>query len=103
MNYRDNTQTHDVTDLEREMLAKHPGIFATMRPAPKEWEPHSFIPVAPEVVLADRRDRYRAAVCDALGQAGWEINSEDELDAALDTLRTTPAQSQVVEPVDGEL
>jgi len=39
-----------------------------------------------EQIMSERITRYREAACDALGGAGWEINSEDELDEALLTL-----------------
>ena len=39
-----------------------------------------------EQIMSERIARYREAACDALGGAGWEINSEDELDEALLTL-----------------
>lgn len=37
-------------------------------------------------VLSDRVETYRQVVCEALGSAGWEINTGDELDATLRTL-----------------
>jgi hypothetical protein len=39
-----------------------------------------------ERIMSERITRYRGAACDALGEEGWEINSEDELDEALLTL-----------------
>ena len=56
-----------------------------------------------EHIMSERITRYREAACDALGNAGWEINSEDELDEALLTLSGQASRKVEVAPSDTDL
>jgi len=56
-----------------------------------------------ERIMSERIARYREAACDALGGAGWEINSEDELDEALQALVGQASRKVEAAPSDTEL
>lgn len=45
------------------------------------------------IVVAERIEEYRAVVLEALGRAGWEIDSDEELDDALRVLVPTSSDS----------